>query len=157
MGNKQEHIKKYYLDAKTEKIIIHQSFKMHLFLCTLDKFPHGLDGLRLWEAGIILARYVIHNNALFKNKKVLELGGGVGIAGLTVKKWTECTEIDITDYHPSVIENIKRNLHTNKISCPVFELDWTKHEVNPVQYQIILGSDVVYFGCPVADLYKVFK
>lgn len=54
----------------------------------MDQFPHGLDGLRLWEAGIILARYIVHNNSLFKGKKVLELGGGVGIAGFTAKKWT---------------------------------------------------------------------
>lgn len=36
-------------------------------------------------------------------------------------------------------------------------MDWKKHEINPGQYDIIMGSDVVYFGCPVADLYQVFK
>lgn len=61
---------------------------MSLQICSLDKFPHGLDGLRLWEAGIVLARYIINQNFLFKNKKVLELGAGVGIAGMTAKKWT---------------------------------------------------------------------
>lgn len=77
-----------YLPVKTEKVIIHSSYKMSLQICSIDQFPHGLDGLRLWEAGIILARYVIHHHSLFKGKKVLELGAGVGVAGLAVKKWT---------------------------------------------------------------------
>ena len=45
----------------------------------------------------------------------------------------------------------------NKVECQVYELDWTKREENPKQFDIIMGSDVVYFGCPVADLYTVFK
>jgi predicted nicotinamide N-methyase len=81
----------------------------------------------------------------------------VGIAGLTAKKWTECTEVDITDYHPSVIDNARQNMHRNKLLCPIYELNWTKREAAPTQYHIIMGSDVVYFGCPVADLYQVFK
>lgn len=66
---------------------------MSLEISSLETFPHGLDGLKLWEAGIILARYVVNNNQLFKNKRVLELGAGVGIAGMAVKKWTECSDI----------------------------------------------------------------
>ena len=45
----------------------------------------------------------------------------------------------------------------NKVECQVYELDWTKRQENPKQFDIIMGSDVVYFGCPVADLYTVFK
>lgn len=79
------------------------------------------------------------------------------MAGLSVKKWTQSIEVDITDYHPKVVENIRRNMHKNGLSCPAYELEWTKHEKNPVQYHIIIGSDIVYFGCPVADLYQVFN
>jgi predicted nicotinamide N-methyase len=83
---------------------------MNLQICDLETFPHGLDGLKLWEAGIVLARYLILNNKIFKNKRVLELGSGVGIAGITLKKWTECDYVEMSDYHPKVIENIQRNL-----------------------------------------------
>jgi predicted nicotinamide N-methyase len=44
---------------------------MTLELFSLDTFPHGLDGLRLWEAGIVLSRYIINNASLFKGKRVL--------------------------------------------------------------------------------------
>jgi protein-lysine N-methyltransferase EEF2KMT len=83
---------------------------MTLDIASLETFPHGLDGLRLWEAGIVLARYVVNNNTLFKGKRVLELGAGVGIASMAAKKWTECMEIEVTDYAAQVIENIKRNM-----------------------------------------------
>jgi hypothetical protein len=29
-------------------------------------FPHGFDGLHLWEAGIILGRWIFYNNILFE-------------------------------------------------------------------------------------------
>lgn len=61
---------------------------MYLEIASLETFPHGLDGMKLWDAGIVLARYAIKNNGLFKNKSVLELGCGVGIGGLAVQKWT---------------------------------------------------------------------
>lgn len=85
------------------------------------------------------------------------MGAGVGIAGMAVKKWTECIDIEVTDYSPQVIENIKRNMEHNNAICPVFPLDWKKHGVHTTQYDIIMGSDIVYFGCPVEDLYQVFK
>lgn len=37
------------------------------------------------------------NNQLFKGKKVLELGAGTGIGGITVSKWTQCESIAMSD------------------------------------------------------------
>lgn len=35
-------------------------------------------------------------------------------------------------------------------------LDWRDHANITETYDILIGSDIVYFGCPVADLYAVF-
>ena len=145
------------LMTTTEHIIIHHGYKMQLKLNSMETFPHGLDGLRLWEAGIVLARYVIHKSSQFRQKRVLELGAGVGIAGIAAKKWTQSTEVDITDYHPKVLENIRFNLKKNEVECPVFNLDWTSHPPQPQKYDIVIASDVVYFGSPVEDLYQLLK
>ncbi len=62
---------------------------------------------------------------MFNDKDVLELGSGVGIGGIAVKKWTKCKSITMTDYHPSVVENVVRNCHKNNerdIEAIVF--DW---------------------------------
>lgn len=51
------------LRVKHEKIIVHHAYKMVLDIASMETFPHGLDGLRLWEAGIVLARYVVAHSA----------------------------------------------------------------------------------------------
>ena len=45
-------------------------------------FPHGMDGFHVWEAGIVLARFVTKFADMFKHKKVLELGTGCGTVGV---------------------------------------------------------------------------
>jgi protein-L-isoaspartate O-methyltransferase len=36
-------------------------------------------------------------------------------------------------------------------------LDWRARDAMSATYDIIMGSDIVYIGCPVKDLYEVFK
>lgn len=71
MGNQADQNSKIMVQGRQEMIIIHRNFQMSLDIFGVDTFPHGLDGLRLWEAGIILSRYIIQNAAMFKNKRVL--------------------------------------------------------------------------------------
>lgn len=42
-----------------QRILLHRTFKMSVEIEGVITFPHGLDGLKLWEAGIVLARFVI--------------------------------------------------------------------------------------------------
>jgi predicted nicotinamide N-methyase len=84
----KEHTTKVILQLNVQEIIIHHAFSMKLKLAEVQTFPHGLDGLKIWEAGIVLARYAVLNCKIFKEKEVLELGSGVGIAGIAIKKWT---------------------------------------------------------------------
>lgn len=70
MGQNQES-QAFYFKCKDEHVIIHNSFKMTLNIASLDTFPHGFDGLRLWEAGIVLSRYIVNNSSMFKGKRVL--------------------------------------------------------------------------------------
>ena len=86
---------------------------MALTIGELEVFPHGLDGLKLWDAGIVLARYIIQNCEQFKDQEVLELGSGVGIGGLAAKKWTQCKKVVMTDYHEGVVDNMKKNCVKN--------------------------------------------
>jgi predicted nicotinamide N-methyase len=157
MGNKPGG-KKTILKVDNEEIILHNSYSMKLTLGEMQIFPHGLDGLKLWDAGIVLARYGILNPAYFKDKDVLELGAGVGIAGIAIQKWTQCKSITMTDYHEGVVSNIGKNMKKNQISEPApIVFDWCKPEQLTTQFDVIIGSDIVYFGCPVKELYSVFE
>jgi len=81
-----------------------------LHLNELLIFPHGLDGAHIWEAGIILARFILFNDDLFAGKEVLELGSGVGIGGISMLKFTKARHVSLSDFNDFVLSNIKQNL-----------------------------------------------
>lgn len=45
------------------------------------KTDHDLTGQIVWPAAKVLSWYIATNNDVFKNKVVLELGAGTGLAG----------------------------------------------------------------------------
>ena len=53
------------LKLRNRDIILHHAYKMKLTIGDIDIFPHGMGGLRLWDANIILARYIIIENHRF--------------------------------------------------------------------------------------------
>ncbi len=55
---------KYTIPIDLELILDEKDNKT-LFLNDLLLFPHGMDGFHIWEAGIVLSRYVIYNPELF--------------------------------------------------------------------------------------------
>ncbi len=73
-------------------------------------FKHGMDGLHIWEAGIILARYVAINHNKFLKKNILELGSGVGIGGLSSLLFTDCLKVTFSDYNKEIVKNIEKNI-----------------------------------------------
>jgi tRNA G26 N,N-dimethylase Trm1 len=81
-----------------DKTIIIEETKT-LELNELVVFPHGYDGLHIWE--------------------------GVGIGGLAVLKYTECSKCVLSDYNSSIVENIKLNCKKNGYpETEVLKLDW---------------------------------
>ena len=49
------------LIGKEALIVLNSEKGRTLKMTQLTRFPHGFDGLRIWEAGIMLARYAILN------------------------------------------------------------------------------------------------
>lgn len=95
-------------------------------------FPHGYDGYHLWEAGIVLTRYLHHHQSgTFNQRRVLELGTGVGITGIYLTKFTQASQVLMTDYKNDIIANAEKNALKNVKASPRWKflnLDWTKHE-----------------------------
>ena len=50
---------KIFLRLRHRDIILHYPFKMKLDISDIGLFPHQLEGLRLWDTDIILARFII--------------------------------------------------------------------------------------------------
>ncbi|RLN87227.1 hypothetical protein BBJ28_00004269 [Nothophytophthora sp. Chile5] len=108
-------------------------------------------GLKLWEAGWMLAEYVLAHDLEFRDKTVLELGAGVGFTGLVLACACRAKRVMLTDYAPNVMQNLRYNVEVNasKFRCPVEVqvLDWdTWQSDNDVDNQpdVLLAGDCVY-------------
>lgn len=70
-------IKNYWADNDLEILEHHKATDLTLV------------GLQVWRGALLLADYIFHNRDEFKDKRVLELGSGVGLTGvcLYIKKF----------------------------------------------------------------------
>lgn len=116
-----------------------------------DMVASGTTGLFLWEGSVAFlallqqdASFKIH----FNGKKVLELGCGAGLAGISVALLAQPSQVLLTDVElvldSSTIDNVKLN-NCSEAECKV--LDWTDnealHELS-TEYDVIIGCDLVY-------------
>ncbi len=88
---------KIVLSLRCRDIILHYPYKMKVSITDISLFPHGLEGLKLWDTDIILSRFVILENQKFKNKSAFVFKGGVGIVGVALSKWGGSKKIDMCD------------------------------------------------------------
>ena len=129
---------------------------------TLFKADGG-EGLHLWEASVVLSRYCLKHNSLFQNKKIIELGCGCGLLGISILKEIPVESYTFSDYNSSVLNNLKDNLKLNEISTKdkkieITELDWKNHEkLTPNEYDIIIGTELIYKGGAILELAKVIS
>ncbi|RPD64708.1 hypothetical protein L226DRAFT_528917 [Lentinus tigrinus ALCF2SS1-7] len=122
---------------------------------------HTSVGLQSWGSSIRLAERMCLDPGAFAlslvrstepSLRILELGAGTGLLSIAAAKLLASVEVIATDYHPSVLDNLRENVSTNfstPSACPidVLALDWQ----NPVyegalasRFDVILAADVVY-------------
>ncbi|KAI0778904.1 S-adenosyl-L-methionine-dependent methyltransferase [Trametes elegans] len=124
---------------------------------------HTSVGLQSWGSSILLAERMCLDPMAFGlaslrdgRLRVLELGAGTGLLSIVAAKClassTSTPTIVATDYHPSVLANLRENVKTNfppssGVGVDVLPLDWQ----NPVYegpfaeaFDVILAADVVY-------------
>lgn len=112
-------------------------------------------GLQVWRGALVMSDYVLHNVEQFRGKRVLELGGGVGLTGILVGMISD--EVLITDIGGSILRVCEKNISANSVflknptGVKARELDWFKlkdaHElksINISSFDIILACDVFY-------------
>lgn len=144
-----------------------REYEDEIYLRELSIIDGGI-GCALWDAAIILARWMRENQSLFENKVCIELGSGVGLPGILASRW--CSRVYLTDYIENILLNLEYNIHLNttiddederndelvdkinlkkkmKDTAIVKMLNW--YEIDNVkmeQADIILGSELTYTG-----------
>lgn len=116
-----------------------------------------LVGLQIWRGALLLADYILHNEKKFKNRKILELGSGVGLTSIVSSFYAReviCTDIDVGGLLELIQANITRNSHLKNPSCNVvvtelnFKVpyaeysDELKEQLQDVEY--VIAADVIY-------------
>jgi predicted nicotinamide N-methyase len=107
-----------------------------------ERLPYWAE---IWPSSIALTEYLWLKN--IKDKKVLELGCGVGLAGIAAALCG--ADVLMTDYEEDALwfakQNIRKNF--NQVKCNgkiiVAPLDWRTPKLTET-YHLIIGSDLLY-------------
>lgn len=78
-------------------------------------YPHHNDvGVRkLWEAGACVTEYLLQNPEMVRNRRVVELGAGVGLTGL-VAAGLGAVSVVMTDCTEATLDNLAYNVELNE-------------------------------------------
>ncbi|MCB1692344.1 MAG: methyltransferase domain-containing protein [Pseudomonadales bacterium] len=94
-----------------------------------------------WSSGITLAELM--TTEPIEGLRILEVGCGLGLASLVLKR--RGADITASDIHPMAGEFLSRNARDNNIEPVRFlRLDWQRPPDDLPQYDLIIGSDLLY-------------
>lgn len=96
----------------------------------------------LWPAAEALSVYLSQNANLVKDKKVLELGCGLGYPSLVASYLG--ADVLATDFHPQVEEFFLRNCRHSNVNCNYMRLNWREDKGHIGTFDVVMGSDVLY-------------
>jgi predicted nicotinamide N-methyase len=118
-----------------------------------DEIPFWAE---LWPSSIGLARYILENRTRFKGKSLLELGAGLGLAGIAAK--LAGGRVIQSDFTAQALRFIEVNCLRNQV--PVGRLllaDWRNFPVEIGGFDWIIGADILYEKNLHGDLLKIFE
>lgn len=112
---------------------------------------------KIWEASIVLADFLAAM-PVNKNKHLLEIGCGVGVAGIVAASFGH--RVTLTEYNEDALAFVRANAIENKTAEGPFPeirgLDWNVPEiVEP--FDTIVGSEVVFKEEDYDPLRRLFK
>lgn len=117
------------------------------------------NGWTVFPASRFLAQFVVQCPSFFKDKVVVELGCGCGVAGLAAAK-AGAREVWLTDKDPTVLELARTSAAANGMgdNVKIVELDWGNVDTWPdplPPVDIIIGADILYNNFAHEALVKV--
>jgi len=97
---------------------------------------------KLWPASIALTDFLQSNTHWVENKKILEIGAGIGLPSFSIA--TLAKEVLISDHAADAIVLMNKNInHLQLTNTSAACLDWN-HFPNEIKADTILLSDVNY-------------
>lgn len=104
-----------------------------------ERIPYWAD---LWPASVGMAGYLLEGSSVQAGQEVLELGCGLGLAGMAARQ--QGAEVLLTDYLEAPYPIIRLNWLLNLKQEPRFEqMDWRSPRLER-RYDWIIAADVAY-------------
>ncbi len=105
-----------------------------------DQIPFWAD---LWPASIGLAAYILSHGERLRGKRVLELGAGVGLAGIAGRM--AGAEAVQSDFSSEALRFTRVNCRRNGVpEEPTLLADWRQFPAEAGTFDLILGADILY-------------
>ncbi|KAL5754459.1 hypothetical protein ACOSP7_022679 [Xanthoceras sorbifolium] len=105
-----------------------------------------------WPSEDVLAFFCLSHVNMFRSKRVIELGSGYGLAGLTIAVTTEALEVVISDGNPQVVDYIQHNIDANSGAfggtiVKSMMLHWNNEDILDIfnTFDVIIASDCTFF------------
>jgi len=148
-------------DTETTDMTIRSRKFQFLLPRSLDRFintdnllQHFPLWAKIWEASWILADYMAAASP-DSDKHVLEIGGGIGLVGITAAAFGHSITMTESDNH--AINFAKANAALNGVNnLKIDKLDWNKPSLNG-RFDVIIASEVVYKEKDFEPLENLFK
>ena len=105
-----------------------------------DEIPFWAE---LWPASIGLATMILQNPSFWRGKTVLELGAGVGLAGIAAS--LAGARVTHSDFLEDAFDFIKVNRWRNGVDqIPLLLADWRRFPENAGTFDLVIGADILY-------------
>lgn len=118
-----------------------------------DEIPFWAE---LWPSSIGLAYYILQNQIDFKEKSMLELGAGVGLAGIAAK--LAGSQVVQTDFTVEALRFTQVNCLRNQVAVgKLLPADWRNFPTEIGNFDWIIGADILYAKNLHNPLLKIFR
>lgn len=120
----------------------------------------GDTGNAVWDAAVLLVKYMESNPSIVANENTVELGCGLGLCGIAAAmlgaKHVSLTDMDY------ILPTVQHNIKTNSLShlargvC----LDWTRPEQSSIDWRnvdLVISSDTLWLAHLIAPLVSTLK
>ena len=153
----------FMFDAQHARCTKHLYFdeNIHLEIRLIGEDPgHVQSGQYLWPAAAFTAKYLIQHWNTLQATTVIELGAGVGVAGLVASKLSGCRKVVLTDYDPGAIQLLQENMalndtsssgsNNNSIVCEQKETHQTSSSTSSSSSAFLPEESVITCSCNVS-------
>lgn len=118
-----------------------------------DKIPFWIE---VWPSAIALAEFILQRDE-FTNKKVLDLGCGLGLTSVALG--FKNAFVTATDYEVNALQYARRNYIRNvgnEENAKFVYLDW-RHPILYEKFDFVIGADIIYERNLFADIIKILE